>query len=207
MKKATDLVKATAVDFVRAVRPEDSLALITFSDAPKFEHVLATNRDWSIDAIRKYNAIGGTALYDALLMSLQHLKPTKGRRAVVLLSDGRDENNPGTAPGSTHTFPEVLALQRQVGATFYNVALGGNVDRTVLDTLATQSGGQVYVAVDATALGEQFHRIVEDLRRRYVLSYSSTNRSADGNWRKVEIRPRGDGQVVTSAGGYFAPTE
>ena len=207
MKKSTELVKSTATDFVRAVRPEDNLALITFADAPRFEHVLATNREWSLEAIRKYTTNGGTALYDALWNALQHLKDTKGRRAIVVLSDGRDENNPGTAPGSTHVFNDVLMLQRQVGATFYIVGLGATVDREVLETLATQSGGQVYYAADATALGDQFQRIVLDLRRRYVLSYSSTNRAADGNWRKVEIRPRASGEVVTSAGGYFAPTD
>lgn len=207
MKKSTDLVKSTAIDFVQAVRPEDSLALITFADKPRFEHVLGTNRSWSIDAIRKYTAVGGTALYDALWNSLLHLRDVKGRRSIVLLSDGRDENNPGTAPGSTHVFDEVLTLQRKVGATIYVVALGQNVDRPVLEQLATVSGGQTYYADDATGLGAQFKRVVEDLRRRYVLSYSSTNRQADGNWRKVEIRPHTPGQVVTSAGGYFAPTE
>ncbi|MGC4081812.1 MAG: VWA domain-containing protein [Vicinamibacterales bacterium] len=207
MKKSAELVKSTAIDFVRAVRPEDNLALITFADAPRFAHVLATNRQWSIDAIRKYTANGGTALYDALWNSLQHLKDVKGRRSIVLLSDGRDENNPGTAPGSTHVFDEVLKLQRDVRATIYAVGLGQHVDRPVLEALADVSGGQTYYADDATALGAQFHRIVEDLRRRYVLSYASTNRLADGNWRKVDIRPRTSGQVVTSSGGYFAPSE
>lgn len=207
MKKSAELVKSTATDFVRAVRPEDSLALITFADRPTFEHVLATNRSWSIDAIRKYTASGGTALYDGLWNSLLHLKGTRGRRSIVLLSDGRDENNPGTAPGSTHRLDEVLTLQRQVGATIYAVGLGQNVDRPVLEQLAEVSGGQTYYADDATALASQFRRVVEDLRRRYVLSYSSTNRRADGNWRRVEIRPRAAGQVVTSVGGYFPPGE
>lgn len=207
MKKSAELVKSTATDFVRAVRPEDSLALITFADRPTFEHVLATNRSWSIEAIRKYTASGGTALYDGLWNSLLHLKGTRGRRSIVLLSDGRDENNPGTAPGSTHRLDEVLTLQRQVGATIYAVGLGQNVDRPVLERLAEVSGGQTYYADDATALASQFRRVVEDLRRRYVLSYSSTNRRADGNWRRVEIRPRAEGQVATSAGGYFPPTE
>src|ERR1700751_5920388 len=47
MKKAAEAVQRAARDFVVAVRPEDSLALITFADAPKFAHVLATNRQWS----------------------------------------------------------------------------------------------------------------------------------------------------------------
>ncbi|MEQ1726824.1 MAG: VWA domain-containing protein [Vicinamibacterales bacterium] len=207
MRRAVDLVKNTATAFVKAVRPEDSLALITFADKPRFEHLLSTNRQWSIDAIAKYTALGGTALYDALFNSLQHLRDVKGRRVVVLLSDGRDENNPGTAPGSTHVAADVLALQRKVGATVYAIGLGTSLDREMLETLATVSGGQTYYATDASALGAQFRRVVEDLRRRYVLSYSSTNRTADGNWRKVEIRPHLPGAAVTTAGGYFAPTE
>ena len=205
MKNSADLVRATAKEFVTAVRPEDSLALLTFADKSTFAHVLATNRKWSLDAIDKYTAIGGTALYDAIFDSLRTLKGIAGRRAVVVLSDGRDENNPGTAPGSVHRLDEVLALEREVGATIFAVALGTKVDTEVLERLVEESGGQLYQAADAEGLGSQFRRVVEDLRRRYVLGYTSTNAQHDGNWRAVEIRPNTPGRVVSSAGGYFAP--
>lgn len=205
MKKSADLVKATAQDFVRAVRPEDSLALITFADAAKFQHALATNRSWTLEAIEKYTPVGGTALYDALWTSFQTLKGVKGRRAVVVLTDGRDENNPGTAPGSTHALPEVMALGREVGAAIFSVGLGPTVDRPVLEELAEDSGGQAYFASDASDLASQFRRVVEDLRRRYVLSYTSSNSKHDGGWRTVEIRPRAPGSAVLTTGGYFAP--
>jgi VWFA-related protein len=205
MKKSAELVKATATDFVRAVRPEDSLALITFADTPKFAHTLTTNRNWTLDAIEKYTPNGGTALYDALWNALLTLKGVKGRHALVVLTDGRDENNPGTAPGSMHSLPDVLALGREVGATVFAIGLGPSVDRPVLEQLADDSGGQTYFASEATTLGDHFHRIVDDLRRRYVLSYTSTNAKHDGGWRTVEIRPREPGNLVLTAGGYFAP--
>ena len=207
MKKATETVKSTAIDFVREVRPEDNLALITFADRPTFAHVLATERQWTIDAINKYQAIGGTALYDAVWNSLLTLKGVAGHRVVVVLTDGRDENNPGTAPGSKHTLDEVLELMKEVGATVYGVGLGATVDRPVLETLARDSGGQAYFASDASSLGDQFRRVVESLRRRYVLGYTSTNSTHDGAWRTVEIRPRDPNYVVRTAGGYFAPAE
>ena len=60
------------------------------------------------------DAMGGTALYDALCDSFSLVKQAPGRRAVVVLTDGRDENNPGTAPGSTRTYEDVTqALQRE----------------------------------------------------------------------------------------------
>jgi len=205
MRKAASDVQAAARDFVGAVRPEDKLALITFADTPMFAHTLATNRQWTLDAIDKYNAIGGTALYDALWNSLMHLKDVPGRHAVVVLTDGRDENNPGTAPGSTHTLDEVMKLNRTVGAMMFPIGLGPKIERPVLDRLASESGGAAYYASDTQALAGQFHLIVDNLRRRYVLGYTSTNSAHDGSWRAIEIRARRGKLIVSSLGGYFAP--
>ena len=139
--------------------------------------------------------------------SLLHLKKEKGRRAIVVLSDGRDENNPGTAPGSAHTFDEVLTLAREVGATVFTVGLGPRVDGEVLERLAQLSGGEAYFSTDVAQLASQFGHVIENLRQRYVVSYSSTNFDRNGEWRAVEIRPRASGIVVTSMPGYFAPDD
>ena len=96
-------------------------------------------------------------------------------------------------------------LLKQVGATIYSIGLGTNVDRTFLETLAEQSGGEAYFPTEASALGEQFRLIVENLRRRYVLGYTSTNSSHDGAWRTVHIGTRTEGLIVKTNGGYFAP--
>jgi VWFA-related protein len=207
MVKAAGSVRETAREFVRAVRKEDRLALITFADEPHIEHALSADRALTMAGIDKYVPAGGTALYDAIWDSLLHVKNESGRRAIVVLSDGRDENNPGTAPGSAHTFDEVLALTREVGAAVFAVGLGPRIDSAVLEKLAALSGGQAYFSADVAELGTQFSRIVENLRQRYVVSYSSTNFDRNGEWRAVKIRPRTPGLVVTSTEGYFAPKE
>ena len=71
-------------------------------------HDLSTNRDAAQAAIDRYKTAGGTALYDAVSDSLARLQRAEGRRVVVVMTDGRDENNPGTGPGSTRSFSEVL---------------------------------------------------------------------------------------------------
>jgi VWFA-related protein len=207
MVKAAETVKETAREFVRAVRKEDRLAMVMFSDGVRVEHGLSNDRALSIAAIDKYVARGGTALYDAVWDSLVALKKESGRRTIVLLTDGRDENNPGTAPGSAHTFDEVLALTREVGATIFAVGLGPKLDGAVLERLAAVSGGQAYFSADVLELSATFARIVENLRQRYVVSYSSSNSDRNGEWRTVEIRPREPGLVVTATEGYFAPAE
>jgi Ca-activated chloride channel homolog len=207
MKKATEPLKAAARSFVGQVRPEDSLATLLFSDTVRFEHDLTTRRDWAIDAINHYIPRGGTALYDAVYDALSRLKGIEGRRMVIVMTDGRDENNPGTAPGSTHTFAQVLDRLKEVDAVVFSVGLGPKIDRPVLEQLAAMSGGEAYFPQDVTVLGGDFNRILETLRRRYVISYTSTNSARDGAWRKVEIQSARAGVSVASRGGYFAPAK
>jgi VWFA-related protein len=205
MSKAVDNVKAAAQSFVESLRPEDPLGVLLFSDTSVFAHDLTTDRKDSLAAIDGYTAKGGTALYDGLTDALMRLKRTEGRKIVVLLSDGRDENNPGTAPGSVHTQKDVLAALSEIDAVIYPIGLGPRVDRVLLERLAAESGGLAYFPEDVSSLRDDYARVVESIRRRYIVSYTSTNAARNGAWRAVQIKTRQDGTAVKSRGGYFAP--
>ena len=205
MKRASEQVVAAAAAFVGALRPEDSMGMLMFADKVDVVHAITTNRANSYEALAAYKAEGGTALYDALCDSLLMLKGLKGRRAVVVLSDGRDEDNPGTGPGSLRVWEDVLRLLQDQDVTFFPVGLGPRIDQDRLSLLATFSGGEVYFPQDVEQLRAQFERITENLRHRYIVGYTSTNPVRDGKWRAVEIRPRAPGVRITSRKGYFAP--
>lgn len=191
--------------FVESLRPDDALGMMLFGDRPTFVHDLGTDRAESFDAIDTYHATGGTALYDALSEGLTRLQREAGRRAIVLVTDGRDEDNPGTGPGSLRTLDHVLGLLRETGATLFAVGIGPNVARSSLERLARESGGQAYFPADVSGLRADYERIVENLRRRFVLSYTSTSTTRYGAWREVDIRPVSSEFAAVSTGGYFAP--
>jgi VWFA-related protein len=205
MKKAAEPAKMAARRFVEAIKPEDKLATMLFADTAELAHPLSIMRDAPLSAIDKYVANGGTALYDALSSALSRLRDVEGRRVVVVVTDGRDEDNPGTGPGSISTFESVLTDLKQVEAVVYAIGLGAKVDRKVLETLANASGGEAYFPEDVSGLEEPYRRIVEHLRRRWVVGYTSTNSKRDGAWRSVEIRTKSPDTIVKSPGGYFAP--
>jgi Ca-activated chloride channel family protein len=205
MKKAAEALKAAARSFIESLRPQDPLATILFSDKARFAHDLSTNRAWALEAVDGYQANGGTALYDAIHDGLMRLKGIDGRRVLVVMTDGRDENNPGTGPGSVHGLDAVLERLQSVDATVFAIGLGPRIEGTLLERLAAESGGEAAFPSDVSGLGPEFRRIVENLRKRYVVGYTSTNTSRDGKWRKVEIRSRRKDMVATSRGGYFAP--
>jgi VWFA-related protein len=205
MRRAAGAVVDAAKEFVAALRPQDSLGLLLFADRPVLAHDLSTVRDATIKTIDGYTASGGTALYDGLWDALTRLQRVEGRRAIVVLSDGRDEDNPGTGPGSVKTAQEVFDIIRESETAIFPIGLGPNIDRGFLERLAEMSGGEAYFPESAETLRDDYRRVVENLRKRYVLSYTSTNGDRNGDWRNVDIGSRIPSVVVTSRGGYFAP--
>lgn len=205
MRRAMSTAQDAARSFVKALRPGDPLALVRFSDTVIVEHEFSDRRQATLDAIDRLQAGGGTALFDALHAAMTALSKRNGRRAVVLLSDGRDEDNPGTGPGSSHTLADVLEILRESNTTVYPIGLGANVDREALERMAALSGGAAAFPVDASALESEFARVIEDLRRRYIVAYTSTNPARDGAWRTVTLTARTPGVIIRSAGGFHAP--
>jgi len=207
MRRALPSAQAAARSFVTALRPTDPLAFVRFADRVVVEHEFSDRRATTLEAIDRLQAVGGTALWDALHDSMLALKQRTGRRAVVLLSDGRDENNPGTAPGSEHTLAEVLTLVRDTDTVVYAIGLGANVDRAALETIAARSGGTASFPADVSDLEGEYLRVIDALRQRYVVGYTSTNPVRDGGWRSVVIGAKPAGVTIRSRGGYFAPAK
>jgi Ca-activated chloride channel family protein len=206
IRPVLDSIKEAARTFVAALRPADPLALVQFSDGVTIAHWLSKSRQPSLEAINAHRAAGGTALWDAIYDSVAALAQEEGRTAVVVVTDGRDENGPGNGPGSRRTLDEVIEKIAGSTATVYAIGLGANVDHEALQRVADASGGAAYFPADVAALPDEYRRVVDDLRRRYVVTYTSTNAARDGNWRSVRIVARSPGFVIRSRGGYTAPT-
>ena len=205
MRRALPLAQEAARSFVTSLRPTDPLALVRFSDRVVVEHEFSERRADTLAAIDRLQASGGTALWDALYDSMHVLRQRAGRRAIVLLSDGRDEDNPGTGPGSQHTLSDVIALVRETDTVVYAIGLGATVDRPALERIAQLSGGSASFPAEAAELAGEYRRVLDALRQRYVVGYTSTNSVRDGRWRQVVIGARPPGVTIRSSGGYAAP--
>ena len=126
---------------------------------------------------------------------------------LIVVTDGVDENAQSTGPGSLRAWEDVLRKLQQTGAAVYAIGVGSRVDRSRLQQLADRSGGMAYFPTDATALAADYLKIVDELRRRYVIGYESTNRRRDGKWRALRIQTRSDDVTIRSRDGYYAPMQ
>jgi hypothetical protein len=160
MKKATEPLKAAARSFVEQVRPEDSLATLLFSDKVRFEHDLTTRRAWSLDVINHYVANGAVILCafdDSPCAAEGH----RGRRMVIVMTDGRDENNPGRRPEAC-TFAEVLEhLKKWTPSSSPGPC--PKIDRPC-SSRAALSGGSLFPRT--SRCGDRLQPVLETLRRR-----------------------------------------
>jgi VWFA-related protein len=205
MRRSAEGVKAAARSFVDALRKEDRLAVLRFSDKAELAHDLTQFRSDAMKAIDEYTSHGGTALWDAVHESNGRLRTAQGRRVVVVMTDGRDENATSSGPGSATKYDDLVEELRTTGALVYAIGLGTNVDRDRLQALASGTGGEAYFPETVEALSAEYARIVENLRRQYVIGYTSTNSRRDGAWRSVSVTSRRPGVRIASRGGYFAP--
>ncbi len=207
MRRDVAAVIDSAKSFIDALPAKDGLGVMLFADRVTVAHDLSTDRDGAAAAVARYQSGGGTALYDALYQSITRLKSVAGRRAIVVMTDGRDEDNPGTGPGSARTLSDVLGLLKEANTSVYSIGLGPNVDRATLERISQASSGESYFPLEVSSLGAEFRRVLEDLRRRYVISYTSTNSARDGSWRTVEVRSKREGIVIGGQSGYRAPAK
>jgi Ca-activated chloride channel family protein len=202
--------------FVETLDPSDRAMVITFNDRIASTSFSAGERSALIDAIEQARAEGGTALYDALVEAAARLAEVQGKKAILLLSDGRDQGMDGYGPGSTHTFEDALEQVRRSEVAVYAVGLGEDLDRQldfrrrrsleeILTTLSAESGGRAHMVKRAAGLREVFGRIAEEVRLQYSLGYAPSDSRRDGSWRSITVRTRRPQTEVTARKGYYAP--
>jgi len=211
-----DFARRGAETFLGAVAPEDRMLVLAFDDTVKGDRDPTTDRKTLKQRIDAVTPGGGTALYDALYQTAEILTGIEGRRAIVLLSDGRDQALVENEPGSLHVFEEALERVQRSDATVYAIGLGARLDqemdlerrrsvKELLTILATQTGGRVYLPQRPGVLDDVYRQVAADLKDQYLLAYSSTNTARDGRWRAIDVAVSDPALKVTARAGYFAP--
>ena len=138
----------------------------------------------------------GTALYDSVVFSLFYFNGIKGQRALLILSDGKDE-------GSRFTYEEALEYARRAGVTIYAIGLGKDVDKKHLSKIAEETGGRSFWVKSAAELSPIYAEIERELRSQYLVAYQSTNTGEENTFRTVELKVAKPGIEVKTIRGYY----
>ena len=197
-----------AHEFFKAADADDEFFLVEFESTPKLAVPLTRHASDIEYEIRMTKSSGMTALFDAVYMAANEVKKSKvSRKALVLISDGGENH-------SRYSYGELKNALLETDALLYTIGpspdfVGGDNDGRLLKQLAELTGGRL-IAINGQDLAELAQKIIVDLRNRYVLYYSPTEKINDGRFHHIEVKivpPRGLPRLVPHwRTGYYATT-
>jgi Ca-activated chloride channel family protein len=205
--------RQAAAEFFRTANPDDEFFLVEFNDQPKMVVPLTRQTEEIQNQLTFAQSKGRTALLDAIMLSLHEMKNSqKKRKALLIISDGGDNS-------SRYTETEVRNMVRESDTLIYAIGVYepfGSRSRTpeessgpgLLNDLAEQTGGRSFPA-DTAELPDIAAKIGIELRNRYVLGYSPTDKQRDGRYHRVQVKmvpPHGLPPLKAFwRTGYYAP--
>lgn len=201
MEGEIDDAKAAATTFVNWLGPLDQAAVVSFYSEVHVNQTFTQNKQALIDVINALDLGSGTSVYDATVTAANLVAPIKGKKAIVLLSDGRDHN-------SVHTLQEAIDSVKAVGVPVYAIGLGLNPKRgrAELKAIADSSGGIFYDSPTSKELEQIYARIAFIITSYYYrISYNSANCTEDGSTRMVRIAVQHQGLSAAGEKLYRAP--
>jgi Ca-activated chloride channel homolog len=198
-----------ATDFVQTVvRPVlDKAMVVSFDTSAELVADMTDDVGKLNNSIAELRPGGGTALYDAIFFAckekLQDQPPEKFRRAMVILSDGDDNQ-------SRYTRQQALEMAQKADVVIYTISTnisGQELEGDkILKYFAQETGGQVFFPFKASDLAQSFENIANELRHQYIVVYRPEPLKADGLYHTLDIKVRGRKDLVVRARhGYYAP--
>jgi Ca-activated chloride channel homolog len=189
---------SAARTFLGELRAQDQSMLVGIGSEIEVLAPLSTDRPSQMSALSALKPWGTTGLHDAIIQSIDAVQGAKGRRALVLLSDGTDRY-------STATAGEALDRARHADVMIYPVAIGA-VRPPLFAELASLTGGRSFQPKTPADLNVIMRTIANELRHQYLLGYTPSRPivRGDDQWRSITVRVNQADVTVRARDGYLA---
>jgi Ca-activated chloride channel homolog len=210
-------LRGAANTALSALKPEDEVALFTFSTKAELRVPFTKDRSAIADQISGFKIGGATNINDGIFLAAQYLlrTPPKGRRVIILISDdvGTDAGGQGTRDIVTEAIASDAAL--------YNLKIPGyNPPGTLLAAamvpglvnihkVIDQTGGEIFDVQDVAHLDDVFRALISRIKTRYTIGYYTNANGANGKPHKLDLRlassfgKKGHDYVILSKSGYY----
>ncbi len=197
-----DDVKNAASNFIRLLQNQDQAAVISFCYRVTVDQPFTSDKDLLIDAIFQLADSSGTHIFDAVMEAANLIEFQPGRRAIILLTDGKDKGN------GKYLFQAALNRIVEIGVPVITIGLGltpGSPEENVLIDLANGSGGLYFASPTSEDLQSIYAAIASLLHNQYKIIYTTHNPTTDGTLRHVRIDVQHQGMASQDTSSYRAP--
>ncbi len=207
-------VAAAALDLVKASNRDDEVFVVNFNDDAYLD--LPHGKDFTNDigemeeALSRIDSRGGTAMRDAIRMSIDHIKQKghRDKKVLVVVTDGNDNS-------SIISLENLVKASQQSEVLIYAVGLLSEEERReavrakrALEELAMATGGEAFFPKELSDVDHVAGEVARDIRSQYTIEYSPTNTAMDGSYRQIHIALSAPGHLsVRTRSGYYATPE
>jgi VWFA-related protein len=208
MREKRAKVNQAALNLVRSSNPKDEVFVVNFNDEQYLDQDFTNNLLKLKEALDKIDARGGTALYDAVVASAEHLKQN-GRlekKVLFVVTDGEDNASSETLERA------VKQLQQENSPTIYAIGILGDEEhprraKKALEILCERTGGIAFFPKTLDEVDAISRTIANDIRNQYAIGYKPTTPKGAGGFRQVRVdaKAKGHGKMmVRTKSGYYA---
>ncbi len=212
MRDKRPRVNEAALTLVQSSNPQDEAFVVNFND----DFYLDLDKDFTNsvpelkEALERIDARGSTALYDAIIGSLDHLKKgNKEKKVLLIVTDGEDNTSRNTLEKTIREIQKTDTVIYTIGLLSQESKKSAKTAKRALTEIAQASGGVAYFPENVEDVHAICEQVAHDIRHQYTLAYYPSNAARDGSFRSVHvdvIPPRGHGKLVArTRNGYYAP--
>lgn len=207
MREKRPKVAAAALELVKASNPQDEVFIVDFNDVAYLDAPFTNNIKKLEQVLEKIDTRGGTAMRDAISMSIDYAKESgkKSKKVLLVITDGNDNT-------SNETLEQLVRKARQSEVLIYCIGLLNEEEprearaaKRALKALAEASGGLDYYPKTLSEVETITPQIAHEIRNQYILAYSPTNQALDGSFRQIKVTVKASGNpTVRTRNGYYA---
>ena len=212
MRDKRPRVNEAALTLVQTSNPQDEAFVVNFND----DFYLDLDKDFTSsvpelkEALERIDSRGSTALYDAVIGSLDHLKKaSKDKRVLLVVTDGEDNTSHNSLDKAIKEVQKTDTVIYTIGLLSEESKKNSKRAKKALEQLAQASGGLAFFPENVDDVRNICEQVARDIRNQYTLAYYPTNTKRDGTFRTVQVEvipPRGRGKLVArTRNGYYAP--
>jgi VWFA-related protein len=204
-------VEAAALALVKASNPDDEVFIVNFNDEAFLDNPHGKDFTSDIqemeDALTRIDSRGGTAMRDAIRMSIDHVKEKahKDKKVLVVVTDGNDNS-------SVVSLEDLVKAAQQSEVLIYTVGLLTDEERReakraqkAMEALAEATGGETFFPRDVSEVERIANQVAHDIRNQYTIAYTPLNQAMDGSFRQIKVAVKAAGNpTVRARSGYYA---
>ncbi len=208
MRTKRAAVTKAVLNLIQASNPQDEVFVVNFNDDPYLDQDFTNKLSPLREALDRVDSRGGTALYDAVIASADHLAKgaKKEKKVLLVITDGVDNESRESLESA------IRKVQDDQGPIIYTIGILGDEPgikraKRALQSLSDQTGGVAFFPKDLVEVDEISQEVARDIRNQYSITYKPTNPRSNGGYRKVRVEARAQGYKDLQArtrDGYFA---